>query len=270
MKQHEFSKAEAPSIDLLKTAAEAQLAKARVSSYTRADGTFVKEHDNGRSAAAADAPAAPKPSPAEAPAQKVRSALYDDDKAALGRHTVGDKVVSGRYGKSGTVKGARDGRVVVEHAGGYTESYRHQDLSPAGDKGTQALKEKLAQQPKESPVAPAKPAYEQKYSPADGNRNVSIEDMHEKLAAAHADGFEVTSMKGGKGGETGNRPFGRMINDDHHVVEMKHKDGRQQTVTWNSGKAGHSVTVHDGQSDKPMRKAASTGVPLLFRDPSES
>jgi hypothetical protein len=48
MKTQSLLKAEAPSADLLLTAAAGQLLKARISGYTRKDGTFVAEHDDSR------------------------------------------------------------------------------------------------------------------------------------------------------------------------------------------------------------------------------
>lgn len=51
MKEPPILKAEASSLDLLTLAARGQLMKARISSYTRKDGVFVKEHDDKRPAA---------------------------------------------------------------------------------------------------------------------------------------------------------------------------------------------------------------------------
>ena len=53
--------------------------------------------------------------------------------ADLGAHKVGDTVSykGDRGTRTGKVKGARDGKVVVEHNAGYTELKHHSDLSPA-------------------------------------------------------------------------------------------------------------------------------------------
>lgn len=80
------------------------LLKSHVDQYTRKDGTVVQAHDDKRVAAQPD----------------------------LGPHKAGDTVsYKGVRGstRTGTVKGSRDGKVVVEHAAGYTELKHHSELS---------------------------------------------------------------------------------------------------------------------------------------------
>lgn len=103
------------------------LLKAHVKSYTRKDGTFVKEHDDKRQAA--------KPGSAPRLALPVKTAGHPD----LGAHKVGDTVsYKGDRGstRTGKVKGVRDGKVVVEHKAGYTEMKHHSQLSGVNAKPT--------------------------------------------------------------------------------------------------------------------------------------
>ncbi len=98
-----------------KPGALGELTKSRISGYTRKDGTFVAEHDDKRQAAA----------------KSARSSLYPDNEA-LGPHRVGEKVSYKNdkgVTRQGKVKGGRDGKVVVEHSDGYTETVHHRDLT---------------------------------------------------------------------------------------------------------------------------------------------
>lgn len=91
---------------------DAPMAKAHIDTYTRKDGTVVQAHDDMRQSASGD----------------------------LGSHKIGDTVsYKGERGstRTGKVKGARDGKVIVEHKAGYTELKHHSELSAVAPKGRQ-------------------------------------------------------------------------------------------------------------------------------------
>lgn len=103
--------------------------KSHIDAYTRADGTVVQAHEDGRQK---KAPKFNEPGYADYEAQ--RNTLYDNDKESLGSHKVGD-IVSFKNERgvkvTGKVKGARDGGVVVARkAGGTYSMHHHSELSP--------------------------------------------------------------------------------------------------------------------------------------------
>lgn len=185
-------------------------------------------------------PAAVAPNVAKAK-KAVKSALYDKDTSALGPHKVGDSVSykAERGTKSGVVKGARDGKVVVEHKGGYTEMKHHSELSGAASKPTGS-------------AAPAKKV------------NVGSEKwpMHvkssEKLPAKHHDGsthhvggFKPPEFPAGGGATDGDtmvhhegKTFhftgkkGKDMKTGEDAYEYSHTGDRSESRAWVS-KSGH-------------------------------
>ena len=93
MKPEPLLKSEAPSAELLglRIAGRAEMLKAKVSSYTRKDGTFIAEHHDSRTAAAKESPSVQPDSPQTAHSAASLGVLADHHDAEDQAH---DKAAS--------------------------------------------------------------------------------------------------------------------------------------------------------------------------------